>query len=59
MKGSVAGMGEDMHDALTLLAHGRFKTDRFTEATYPLEDIQAAFESVPQRPHHLKTQIVF
>ena len=59
VKGSVAGMGEDMHDALTLLAHGRFNTARFTEATYALDVIQQAFETVPQRPHHLKTQIVF
>ncbi len=59
LKGSVAGMGEDMHDALALLAHGRFGTERFTEATYALENIQEAFETVPQRPHHLKTQIVF
>jgi len=59
LKGSVAGMGEDMHDALTLLAHGRFNTARFTEATYALDDIQQAFETVTQRPHHLKTQIVF
>ncbi|MFT3672849.1 zinc-dependent alcohol dehydrogenase [Aestuariivirga sp.] len=59
LKGSVAGMGEDMHDALTLLAHGRFATERFTEASFALSDIQQAFDSVPQRPQHLKTQIVF
>jgi 2-desacetyl-2-hydroxyethyl bacteriochlorophyllide A dehydrogenase len=59
LKGSVAGMGEDMHDALTLLAHNRFDTRHFTAATYTLDDIQLAFDSVPQRPHHLKTQIVF
>lgn len=59
LKGSVAGMGEDMHDALALLAHGRFNTARFTEAAYALDDIQDAFKSVPKRPHHLKTQIVF
>ena len=59
LKGSVAGMGEDMHDALTLLAHGRFATASFTQAAYPLADIQEAFDSVPQRPQHLKTQIVF
>jgi len=58
LKGSVAGMGEDMHDALTLLAHGRFKTDAFTAATYPLDDIQAAFETLAARPTDLKTQIL-
>jgi threonine dehydrogenase-like Zn-dependent dehydrogenase len=59
LKGSVAGMGQDMHDALNLLTHGRIRTERFTEAAYGLSDIQAAFDSVPQRPHHLKTQVVF
>jgi threonine dehydrogenase-like Zn-dependent dehydrogenase len=59
LKGSVAGMGEDMHDALTLLAHGRFHTGAFTRAAYPLADIQRAFETLGDRPADLKTQIVF
>jgi 2-desacetyl-2-hydroxyethyl bacteriochlorophyllide A dehydrogenase len=58
LKGSVAGMGEDMHDALTLLSHGRFRTGDFTRATYPLERIQEAFETLGDRPQDLKTQIV-
>jgi 2-desacetyl-2-hydroxyethyl bacteriochlorophyllide A dehydrogenase len=58
LKGSVAGMGEDMHDALTLLAHGRFKTDAFTRATFPLEEIQEAFDSFAARSGDLKTQIL-
>lgn len=58
LKGSVAGMGEDMHDALTLLCHGRFKTDAFTAASFPLDDIQAAFETLAARPADLKTQIL-
>ena len=57
LKGSVAGMGEDMHDALTLLTFGRFKTESFTTATYPLEGIQAAFDTFAARPGDLKTQI--
>jgi 2-desacetyl-2-hydroxyethyl bacteriochlorophyllide A dehydrogenase len=57
LKGSVAGMGEDMYDALTLLAHGRFRTDAFTGATFALEDIQTAFDTLAQRPADLKTQI--
>jgi 2-desacetyl-2-hydroxyethyl bacteriochlorophyllide A dehydrogenase len=57
LKGSVAGMGEDMHDAVTLLTHGRFKTDAFTQAIYPLERIQHAFETLSKRPQQLKTQI--
>ncbi|WP_140846903.1 zinc-binding dehydrogenase [Paracoccus sp. FO-3] len=58
LKGSVAGMGQDMHDALALLAHGRFRTDAFTTASYPLERIQEAFETLAERPADLKTQIV-
>ncbi len=58
LKGSVAGTGEDMHDALTLLAHGRIATQFFTEAEYPLEEIQTAFDSIESRPRDLKTQIV-
>lgn len=58
LKGSVAGMGQDMHDALTLLAHGRFRTHAFTAASYPLAEIQTAFETLAARPGDLKTQIV-
>lgn len=57
LKGSVAGMGEDMHDALTLLSHGRFRTHDFTRASYCLENIQEAFETLGDRPQDLKTQI--
>jgi 2-desacetyl-2-hydroxyethyl bacteriochlorophyllide A dehydrogenase len=57
LKGSVAGMGEDMHDALTLLAHGRFQTAAFTGTSFPLADIQTAFETLSARPQDLKTQI--
>jgi L-iditol 2-dehydrogenase len=58
LKGSVAGMGENMHDALTLLAHGRIRTDAFTQASFALDDIQHAFDSFADRPGDLKTQIV-
>jgi L-iditol 2-dehydrogenase len=58
VKGSVAGMGQDMHDALTLLVHGRIDTAPFTQATYPLSDIQNAFDTFADRPMDLKTQIV-
>jgi threonine dehydrogenase-like Zn-dependent dehydrogenase len=57
LKGSVAGMGEDMQDALTLLAHGRFRTEAFTGASFALADIQSAFDSLAGRPGDLKTQI--
>lgn len=58
VKGSVAGMGQDMHDALTLLVHGRIRTAPFTQARYPLTEIQTAFETITDRPGDLKTQIV-
>lgn len=58
IKGSVAGMGEDMHDALTLLTHGRINTSAFTGADYALDDIQQAFDTFTDRPNDLKTQIV-
>ncbi len=57
IKGSVAGMGEDMHDALVLVAHGRFDLSAFTGASYPLQDIQQAFDTLSHRPGDLKTQI--
>ena len=57
LKGSVAGMGEDMHDALTLLSHGRLKTQAFTTANYTLDNIQTAFDTFQARPADLKTQI--
>ncbi len=58
VKGSVAGMGQDMHDALTLLVHGRLKTEPFTRASFALDDIQTAFDTLGDRPGDLKTQIV-
>ncbi|WP_029061128.1 alcohol dehydrogenase catalytic domain-containing protein [Labrenzia sp. DG1229] len=58
IKGSVAGMGQDMHDSLALLTHGRIRTEAFTSATFPLADIQSAFDSLVDRPEDLKTQIV-
>ena len=46
-----------MHDSLTLLSHGRIRTEAFTRAEFPLERIQEAFESLADRPGDLKTQI--
>lgn len=58
IKGSVAGMGQDMHDALTLLVHGRINPAPFLGADYALADIQTAFDTFKDRPGDLKTQIV-
>lgn len=58
IKGSVAGMGQDMHDAVTLLCYNRINTEPFIRANYALEDIQNVFETITERPQDLKTQIV-
>lgn len=58
VKGSVAGIGENMHDALTLLVHGRIDTGLFTDALFDLDDIQSAFDTFHERQGDLKTQIV-
>jgi 2-desacetyl-2-hydroxyethyl bacteriochlorophyllide A dehydrogenase len=57
VKGSVAGIGEDMHDALALLVHGRFDVSAFTGRHFDLDDVQQAFETLPQRKGDLKTLI--
>ena len=57
VKGSVAGIGEDMHDALALLLHGRFDLSAFTGRRFALDDIQTAFETMPRRKGDLKTLI--
>lgn len=57
IQGSVAGMGEDMHQALHLLTHQRFITSPFCEAVHQLEDIQQVFSSLLANPQHLKIQL--
>ena len=46
LKGSVAATGDDMHEALTMLRHGRINTDAFTAHVRPLGEIQAAVEEL-------------
>lgn len=58
IKGSVAGSGQDMHDALNFLVHGRIDPTPFLGAEYALDDIQTAFDTFKDRPDDLKTQIV-
>ncbi|HAU5002324.1 TPA: zinc-binding dehydrogenase [Raoultella ornithinolytica] len=57
IQGSVAGMGEDMHQALHLLSHQRFITAPFRESVHPLEDIQQVFSTLLAHPQHLKIQL--
>ena len=58
LKGSVAGMGQDMHDAVALLRHGRLRTDAFTGAALEIDRIQSAFDGSIGDPGQLKTSIV-
>ncbi|MVT03891.1 dehydrogenase [Enterobacter sp. 10-1] len=57
IQGSVAGMGEDMHQALHLLQHQRFITAPFCQSIHPLEDIQQVFTSLLAQPQYLKVQL--
>lgn len=59
VKGSVAGMREDMYDAMTLLLHYRFETEAFTGTVFPPDDVQQAFGMLGDSPSSLKTQIKF
>lgn len=58
MKGSVAAMGDDMHEALTMLRFGRIDTGPFLNESRPLEDVQPAIEAFMADPKILKLQIV-
>ncbi len=42
-------MGQDMHEALTLMSYGWIDTGPFTGVGYRLEDIQQAFDTFPGR----------
>lgn len=45
LQGSVAGMGDDMREAMTLIAHDRVRLNDFVETVYPLERIAEAMEA--------------
>jgi 2-desacetyl-2-hydroxyethyl bacteriochlorophyllide A dehydrogenase len=45
LQGSVAGMGDDMHEAMTLIAHRRVQLGPFVETVYPLARIAEAMEA--------------
>ena len=45
LQGSVAGMGDDMHEAMTLIAHQRVQLGAFVETVYPLERIAEAMQA--------------
>jgi 2-desacetyl-2-hydroxyethyl bacteriochlorophyllide A dehydrogenase len=45
LQGSVAGMGDDMHEAMTLIAHQRVRLAPFVETVYPLARIAEAMQA--------------
>lgn len=57
IQGSVAGMGEDMYQALQLLSHQRFDTEPFCSGIRPLDNIQQVFDELKAAPKYLKMQI--
>lgn len=57
LQGSVAGMGDDMHEAMTLIAHGRMRLAPFLETVYPLERIAEAMEAFVSDRRLNKVQI--
>jgi len=57
LTGSVAGMGEDVYQAINLVAHGRFNLAPFTSVRLPLERIAEGFDRVEQDKSVLKVLI--
>jgi 2-desacetyl-2-hydroxyethyl bacteriochlorophyllide A dehydrogenase len=57
LQGSVAGMGDDMHEAMTLIAHQRVKLAAFVETVYPLEQIAQAMQAFVSDKSITKVQI--
>src|SRR6218665_68687 len=45
LQGSVAGMGDDMREAMTLIAHDRVRLAEFAETVYPLARIAEAMDA--------------
>ncbi len=45
LQGSVAGMGDDMHEAMSLIAHRRLRLDAFVETVFPLAQIGEAMQA--------------
>jgi 2-desacetyl-2-hydroxyethyl bacteriochlorophyllide A dehydrogenase len=57
LQGSVAGMGDDMHEAMTLVAHDRVRLEEFAQVVYPLADISRAMEAFVSDKRINKVQI--
>lgn len=57
LQGSVAGMGDDMHEAMTLIAHDRVQLDSFVETVFPLDRIADAMSAFVSDKRINKVQI--
>lgn len=57
LQGSVAGMGDDMHEAMTLIAHRRVQLGPFVETVYPLDRIGEAMDAFVSDRRINKVQI--
>ncbi len=57
LQGSVAGMGDDMHEAMTLIAHRRVLLGPFVETVYPLARIAEAMDAFVSDRRINKVQI--
>jgi len=57
MTASVAGMGNDVHKAITMIRYNRFDLKPFTSVVYPLEKIAEAFDRAKNDKSILKTLV--
>ena len=57
VQASVAGMGDDMHEAATLLGYRRIEAAPFLTTVYRLDDVQAAFDRLSEDRSVLKIQV--
>jgi 2-desacetyl-2-hydroxyethyl bacteriochlorophyllide A dehydrogenase len=57
LRGSVAGMGDDMHEAATLLGYKRINVAPFLDTIYRLEDVEEAFARLAEDKSVLKIQL--
>lgn len=57
LQGSVAGMGDDMREAMTLIAHDRVQLAEFAETVFPLARIAEAMEAFVSDKRINKVQV--
>lgn len=54
MTSSVAGMGNEVSDAITMVKHNKFSLEMFTSNVYPLERVSEAFNAAQHDKSKLK-----